>query len=239
MDAARWERIEELFHAVVDLPPSEQRAALEARCDDPALRAEVLDLLEDDLKEVALLGQSLSAVAQAVTETETDALPQQIGPYRVLSVLGEGGMAVVYLGERTDLENRVAIKLLRDASLSLERRRRFFAEQKLLAGLIHPSIARLYDAGTLPDGTPWFAMEYVDGQPIATSARRPSRTGCCFCGRRAKRSSSRTAAPSSTAISNRPTCWSRATEPSACWTSVLPSRSKERGAASSQRPVCA
>jgi tetratricopeptide (TPR) repeat protein len=168
MDAARWERIEELFHAVVDLPPSEQRAALEARCDDPALRAEVLDLLEDDLKEVALLGQSLSAVAQAVTETETDALPQQIGPYRVLSVLGEGGMAVVYLGERTDLENRVAIKLLRDASLSLERRRRFFAEQKLLAGLIHPSIARLYDAGTLPDGTPWFAMEYVDGQPITT-----------------------------------------------------------------------
>jgi serine/threonine-protein kinase len=81
-------------------------------------------------------------------------------------MLGEGGMGVVYLAERDDLGNMVAIKILRDAWLSPARRERFLAEQRMLAQLNHPSIARLYDANTLPDGTPWFAMEYVEGVPL-------------------------------------------------------------------------
>lgn len=75
-------------------------------------------------------------------------------------------MGVVYLAEREDLGNRVAIKILRDASLSPARRERFASEQRTLAQLNHPFIARLYDADTLADGTPWFVMEYVEGDPL-------------------------------------------------------------------------
>ncbi|HYU37206.1 MAG TPA: serine/threonine-protein kinase, partial [Gemmatimonadales bacterium] len=82
--------------------------------------------------------------------------------------LGQGGMGVVYLAEREDLGSVAAIKILRDAFLSPERRERFASEQRTLAQLNHPAIARLYDASTLPDGTPWFVMEYVEGVPLTT-----------------------------------------------------------------------
>ncbi len=91
---------------------------------------------------------------------------KQIGPYRLLRLLGEGGMGVVYLAERTDIGGQVAIKLLRDAWLSPMRRQRFQIEQHTLAQLNHPSIARIYDANTLEDGTPWFVMEYAEGLPL-------------------------------------------------------------------------
>lgn len=85
-------------------------------------------------------------------------------------------MGVVHLAERDDLGSRVAIKLLRDSSLSPARRERFAAEQRMLAQLNHPSIARLYDADALEDGTPWFAMEYVDGLPLTEYCARNSLT---------------------------------------------------------------
>ena len=75
-------------------------------------------------------------------------------------------MGVVYLGRRDDLASTAAVKILRDAWLSPARRERFAAEQRTLAQLVHPAIAQLHDAGTLPDGTPWIVMEYVDGQPL-------------------------------------------------------------------------
>jgi serine/threonine-protein kinase len=75
-------------------------------------------------------------------------------------------MGIVYLAERPDLKSLAAIKVLRDAWMSPARRERFELEQRTLARLIHPSIARLYDADTLADGTPWFAMEYVKGVPL-------------------------------------------------------------------------
>ena len=78
----------------------------------------------------------------------------------------KGGMGIVYLAEREDLGNQVAIKILRDAWLSPARRARFAIEQRTLAKLNHPSIARLYDADTSPDGTPFFVMEYVEGVPL-------------------------------------------------------------------------
>src|SRR5204863_9992691 len=110
----------------------------------------------------------VSHLAHAVLDTPTaPVVPlDNFGPYRITSVLGEGGMGVVYLAERADLGSRAAIKILRDAWLSPNRRERFAAEQRTLAQLNHPSIARLYDASTLPDGTPWFVMEYVEGVPL-------------------------------------------------------------------------
>jgi eukaryotic-like serine/threonine-protein kinase len=169
MDSTRWERIQSLFHDVADLPEPEQRAFLKAACgDDEGLVADVLALVEEDARGTSLLDRDLAHVAHDVLDEAVPAsLPfREFGPYRIKEALGEGGMGVVYLAERTDLGSLVAIKILRDAWLSPARRERFASEQRTLAQLNHPSIARLYDADTLDDGTPWFVMEYVEGVPL-------------------------------------------------------------------------
>ncbi len=169
MDSTRWERIQTLFHEVADLPEPEQRDFLKAACGgDDVLVADVLALVEEDARGASLLDRDLAHVAHDVLdEAIPAALPfREFGPYRIKEALGEGGMGVVYLAERIDLGSLVAIKLLRDAWLSPARRERFASEQRTLAQLNHPSIARLYDADTLDDGTPWFVMEYVEGVPL-------------------------------------------------------------------------
>jgi len=169
MDSARWERIQSLFHGAVDLRGSEQRTFLSSACGgDQALIADVLALLEEDAKGNSLLDRSMGEVARQMLDTAASPsfASQQFGKYRIQRLLGEGGMGVVYLAEREDLHDLVAIKILRDAWLSPARRERFASEQRTLAQLNHASIARLYDADTLPDGTPWFVMEYVEGIPL-------------------------------------------------------------------------
>src|SRR3984957_6914054 len=169
MDSTRWERIQTLFHDVADLPALDQRVFLKTACgDDVELAADVLALVAEDASGASLLDRDLAQVANEVLDEVMPAsLPfQEFGPYRMKQVLGEGGMGVVYLAERTDLGTLVAIKILRDAWLSPARRERFASEQRTLAQLNHASIARLYDADTLDDGTPWFVMEYVEGVPL-------------------------------------------------------------------------
>ena len=169
MDSTRWERIQILFHEVADLPELEQGAFLKTACgDDEGLVAEVLALVEEDARGTSLLDHDLAHVAHHVLDKDVPpSLPfKEFGPYRIKEAIGEGGMGVVYLAERVDLGSLVAIKILRDAWLSPARRERFASEQRTLAQLNHPSIARLYDADTLDDGTPWFVMEYVEGIPL-------------------------------------------------------------------------
>jgi eukaryotic-like serine/threonine-protein kinase len=175
MDATRWQRIQLLFHQATELPEAEQQVFLVTACGaDGDLLSEVLAMLRAD-KTGSLLDQDMAHVAQQVlggTNEEIASAAKGIGPYKLKEVLGEGGMGVVYLAERTDLGNQVAIKILRDAWLSPARRERFASEQRLLAQLNHPSIARLYDADTLADGTPWFVMEYVEGLPLTDYCRK-------------------------------------------------------------------
>ena len=169
MDHNRWERIQSLFHQTADLPPAEQDAFLQAACaHDSALIHEVSAMLKEDARPASLLERGIAGVAHALLNDPDPAqFPrQQFGPYHLIRLLGEGGMGLVYLAERTDLGSLVAIKILRDAWLSPARRERFASEQRTLAQLNHASIARLYDADALPDGTPWFAMEYVEGVPL-------------------------------------------------------------------------
>lgn len=166
MDSARWQKVQTIFHDAVVLPPAEQTAFLRNRCgEDQELLSQVLAMLQQDAGGDSLLDRGLSqAVQKALAH---DAIPtKQIGPYRIVKLLGEGGMGVVYLADRKDVGSQVAIKVLRDAWLSPARRERFAIEQQTLAKLNHPSTARLYDAATLDDGTPYFVMEYVDGVPI-------------------------------------------------------------------------
>jgi len=169
MDSTRWSRIQSVFHGAADLPKSEQRGYLESACaGDESLMTEVLALLGEDAEATSLLERNVADVANEVFDDDLSrSLPfKEFGPYRIIRGLGEGGMGVVYLAERTDLRTMVAIKILRDAWVSPARRERFSAEQRTLAHLNHPSIARLYDANTLADGTPWFVMEYVEGTPL-------------------------------------------------------------------------
>ena len=175
MSADRWQRVQELFHGAADLAPEAQRAMLAEACgDDVALRREVESLLSGDAGGDTIVDRDVANVARAILPDAAGVPipPDAFGPYRLTSVLGEGGMGVVYRATRDDLSSVAAIKILRDAWLSPARRERFVAEQRTLAQLNHPSIARLYDAGALPDGTPWIAMEYVDGEALGDYCRR-------------------------------------------------------------------
>jgi TolB-like protein/predicted Ser/Thr protein kinase len=172
MDKPRWERIQEVFHRAVDLSVPVRERLLEDTCaGDPELAAEVRAMIEEESRDGGLLDRDVSQIAERMLNAPSF---EEVGRYRVRGVLGEGGMGVVYLAERMDLGNLVALKILRDAWFSPARRKRFAAEQRTLARLNHPSIARLYDAGTLADGTPWFVLEYVDGLTLAEYCRRNS-----------------------------------------------------------------
>lgn len=164
--ARRWQSVQALFDLLVDVPAPEQRQRLAALTDDAPLAAEVLALLEADAHDAGLLDRPLAHVASRLIDVADEALLRRIGPYHLLSLLGEGGMGVVYLAQRDDVPRPVAVKIMRDGGLSPARRARFLAERAALARLSHPAVAPLYDAGTLDDGNPWFAMEYVDGIPL-------------------------------------------------------------------------
>jgi serine/threonine protein kinase/tetratricopeptide (TPR) repeat protein len=175
MDSNRWDRIQSVFHGAADLPKSQQRAFLVSACaDDESLMADIQALLDEDAKDSSLLNRNMADIASEVLDDpDSHRFPfKEFGPYRIVRVLGEGGMGVVFLAERFDLHSQVAIKILRDAWVSPARRERFASEQRTLAQLNHPSIARLYDADTLPDGTPLFVMEYVEGCSIVEYCRK-------------------------------------------------------------------
>ena len=91
---------------------------------------------------------------------------QRLGPFLIERLIGEGGNGRVYLAERQDLGGRAAVKLLRGRFTGPDITRRFHAEQVILARLDHPNIAHLLQVGVAEDGTPWLAMEYVEGQPF-------------------------------------------------------------------------
>jgi serine/threonine-protein kinase len=177
MDERGWQQIQDIFARAVDLPPEAQRAAVEQMyTGDEALKTQVLrnvmEMLEEDRRVKPVRDSSPAETARAVLDFGPlhSLVLREIGPYRLLRFLGEGGMGVVYLAERTDIGGQVAIKLLRDAWLSPMRRQRFHIEQLTLAQLNHPGIARIYDSNTLEDGTPWFVMEYASGIPLTEYA---------------------------------------------------------------------
>jgi non-specific serine/threonine protein kinase/serine/threonine-protein kinase len=92
-----------------------------------------------------------------------------VGPYRLLEPIGSGGMGEVWLAEQTaPVRRRVALKLIKAGMDTGEVVGRFQAERQALALMDHPSIAKVFDAGSTPQGRPYFAMEYITGVPITT-----------------------------------------------------------------------
>ena len=166
MTPERWRQVKAVFESVADLPPGPRAERLTASCgDDATLRGEVEDLLAAEDHDDSLLDTSNPGVGRLLAEQMSD---RRVGPYRLEREIGRGGMGVVYLAVRDDAQyhRRVAIKLLRRSVDSRATRSRFRRERQILAGLDHPSIARLLDGGTTERGVPYLVMEYVEGLPI-------------------------------------------------------------------------
>ena len=158
--------VQELFHQLADLSlPQREQYCQEHRV-DPKLKEQAEALLAFDAAGDADLDRSISLVASHVL-TRLDRHDQRCGPFRLIDVIGRGGMGVVYLAERADGEvhQRAAVKLL-GAGLASLQQDRFLQEREILAGFAHPNIAHLLDAGHTGDGQAYLAMEYVDGQPL-------------------------------------------------------------------------
>ena len=172
MDPLRWQRLEQALDELLDLSAADRPARLDALAgDDPAFRAELERLLAADAAtRRGILDDGLDSLADAILDAPVATTPagRRIGPYRVLGLLGRGGMGEVLLAERADgeYEQRVALKLLPAERLGEDNARRLRHERQILARLRHPNIATLHDGGVTEDGAPYFAMELVEGEPI-------------------------------------------------------------------------
>ena len=112
-------------------------------------------------------------LGQVVNLLQTTTHPQQIGPYRILEVIGQGGMGVVYKAEqRQPIQRLVALKVIKLGMDTVEFIARFESERQALAMMNHPNVARVYDAGATETGRPYLVMEYVSGEPITVYADR-------------------------------------------------------------------
>ncbi len=162
----RWARIEALFHDALAQPAAHRTTFLERACDDASLRRDVARLLEAHAQPAPIFEKTAEALAADLEQAAGNYEGRQIGPYRIVRLLGQGGMGAVYLAEHRDLQAQVALKVVRDVFASPHHIQRFLSERRLLARLNHPSIARILHAGVTDEGVPYFAMEYVDGVPL-------------------------------------------------------------------------
>ncbi|HTO89994.1 MAG TPA: serine/threonine-protein kinase [Candidatus Sulfotelmatobacter sp.] len=171
----RWTRVTDIFSRALAEAPEARDAFLSRECaGDPALEAEVRSLLQHhqqtgDFLEPSRARLEAFAAAQAAPPAATVA-GEVLGAWRLVRPIGEGGMGLVWLVERTggQFAQRGALKLIRIGLASEEMIRRFRRERQILASLDHPHIARLLDGGSSPDGLPYLVMEYVEGEPLYT-----------------------------------------------------------------------
>jgi non-specific serine/threonine protein kinase/serine/threonine-protein kinase len=181
MDLQRIAAIESIYHGVLAKEPGERSSYLESACaGDPALRTAVESLLAfaDNTLPNPLHQVDIAKVWGEIAEmTVPEELGERvddwvksgttIGPYRILRLLGEGGMGAVYEAEQEQpVRRRVAVKLIKIGMDTREVVARFESERQALALMDHPAIAKVFDAGSTPQGRPYFVMEYVTGIPI-------------------------------------------------------------------------
>lgn len=177
MNSEEYAEVCQALEKILDLPEAERTLALdEARLSNPKMASELRSLLEADASFPTALQDAedsknspvMQAILQHLAEQESpDELPLEVGPFRIVRVLGQGGMGTVYLGEQeAPIRRRVAVKVVKRGMDSERIVRRFALEREALERMEHPGIARLLDAGVTTEGQPYFAMEYVDGPSI-------------------------------------------------------------------------
>ncbi|HXU46378.1 MAG TPA: serine/threonine-protein kinase, partial [Thermoanaerobaculia bacterium] len=165
MTPERWQRVQDLLEVAFERSEDERGAFLAESCgEDEALRSEVEAMLALETE----LGDFIETPVFDLPGDSGLEPGSRLGPYRIVSELGRGGMGAVYLAERADseYEKKVAIKLLKRGLDTDELIRRFRGERQILARLDHPNIGRLLDGGTTGDGRPYLVMDYVVGRPI-------------------------------------------------------------------------
>lgn len=181
------DRVQELFDQAVALPPAQRAAFLEAACgNDWAFRAEVESLLAfdaefresgDEGRLKSPLVRSPDPAATGASEPALTLSPQDLvtlstpGRYRIVRRIAEGGMGAVYEAEQDNPRRTVALKVIRPGLASPALVKRFSHEAQILGRLHHLGIAQVYEAGLAHDGQPFFAMEFIRGQPLDEYAR--------------------------------------------------------------------
>jgi non-specific serine/threonine protein kinase/serine/threonine-protein kinase len=172
MNSERWQQVRELLDRAIAAPDGQRTALLDAACsDDAELRNEVESLLRSHQQagSVFLGKPALGLNLPGFASTEgSNRVGRRVGVYRLIELIGQGGMGDVYRAERADgqYDKQVAIKFVRaglDTAAILER---FRNERQVLASLDHPNIARLLDGGTTEEGIPYLVMELIEGTPI-------------------------------------------------------------------------
>lgn len=169
MDRTRWQRLSQALDELLELEADARAARLQQHAaEDAGFARDLQELLAQEDTEGSLLDTPLVTAPPGPREGE------QVGPYRLERLLGEGGMGQVWVAERADglYERRVALKLLRPGLADPNLRLRFTRERQILARLAHPHIARLLDAGISANGQPYLALEEVEGQGILDYCRQ-------------------------------------------------------------------
>lgn len=168
-DAAHWQQVKSILDKALEMPADKREHFVNEACrTDEALRSEVTEFLTfSDRADDLLPEDGVESVVAWAPETVDD-LPARAGPYRILREIGRGGMGVVCLAKRDDgqFERLVALKLIGRASNRPKFTKLFWRERQILAQLDHPNIARLLDGGTTETGQLYYAMEFVDGEPV-------------------------------------------------------------------------
>ncbi|HEX5731258.1 MAG TPA: protein kinase [Blastocatellia bacterium] len=171
MDPERWQQLDKLLQSALDLQPDQRAAFLDQAClGDSDLRVEMESLLAsyeraENFIETPVFEGITQYASNSQHATETG---QFIGPYKILSLLGAGGMGEVYLAEDTRLQRKIAIKLLLSATLIDARaKKRFINEAKAVAKLDHPNICAIHEVG-VEDGRDYIVMQYVEGETLAS-----------------------------------------------------------------------
>ncbi len=161
---------EKLFHQVLELAADQRAAYLDAVCGaDVELRERVESLLRAQANPGSFLQSPAFGVGHSPTidQSPVERPGTQLGPYKLLQQIGEGGMGTVFMAEQHEpVKRRVALKVIK---LGMDTRQviaRFEAERQALTLMDHPNIAKVLDAGTTDSGRPYFVMELVQGQPI-------------------------------------------------------------------------
>lgn len=167
-----WQRVQALFHDALQITQIDRQTWVKDACNtDFEARDIVLKMLATDAKVNNQMIVPANQFLDCVEQPEQK-IGEELGPYRIASFLGAGGMGQVFRAVRVDgvVIQEVAIKLLRYGAMAAELKRRFEIERRILARLCHPGIVRFIDAGSDAAGRPYVVMELVDGLPITQYA---------------------------------------------------------------------
>lgn len=178
--AARWQRLKHLLADALEQPAHERQAFIDAQCaGDEALRLELTELAAAAAPTRSLLDDVPSTLARDALQAQDERLAQhwigrQLGAWRLVSLVGAGGMGQVFGAERADgqFEQQVAVKVMREGLHDEMLIARFKAERQILASLDHANLAKVLDGGVTDEGLPYFVMERVAGEPIDLHCRR-------------------------------------------------------------------